>query len=135
MAISFDKAMGIHPEALNFRVQRSKIIASNLANVNTPNYLAKDLSFETIMSKAPVGRVEQAQKSIISEVLYRIPYQNSQDGNTVELNVEQAKFAQNSMDFQTSLSFLNMKINGLTKAIKARLKWLLMIYIILLVQR
>ena len=120
MAISFDKAMGIHPEALNFRVQRSKIIASNLANVNTPNYLAKDLSFETIMNKAPVGRVEQAQKSIISEVLYRIPYQNSQDGNTVELNVEQAKFDQNSMDFQTSLSFLNMKINGLSKAIKGR---------------
>lgn len=54
------------------------------------------------------------------ELKYRVPYQPSSDGNTVELNIEQAKFASNSMDFQTSLTFLNMKINGLHKVISGK---------------
>ncbi len=52
MAISFDSALGVHPQALNFRVQRTKVLASNLANVDTPGYLAKDLSFTTVMKQA-----------------------------------------------------------------------------------
>ena len=52
MAISFETALGVHPEALNFRVQRTKVLASNLANVDTPGYLAKDLTFKTVMSTA-----------------------------------------------------------------------------------
>ena len=52
--------------------------------------------------------------------LYRIPYQVSMDGNTAELGVEQGKFANNATDFQTSLTFLNMKITGIAKAIEGR---------------
>ncbi|MCV6038436.1 flagellar basal body rod protein FlgB, partial [Escherichia coli] len=51
MAITFENALGVHPEALNFRVQRTKVLASNLANVDTPGYLAKDLSFTTVMNQ------------------------------------------------------------------------------------
>ncbi|WP_428775211.1 flagellar basal body rod protein FlgB [Vibrio sp.] len=120
MAISFEQALGVHPDALNFRVQRTKVLASNLANVDTPGYLARDLSFSTVMSQTGAGSVHQpvAKMQIASQ--YAIPYQNSNNGNTVELGVEQAKFSQNSMDFQTSLTFLNMKFNGLSKAIEGR---------------
>ncbi len=46
-----------------------------------------------------------------------MPNHPSQDGNTVELGVEQAAFSQNASDFQTSLTFINMKLQGLAKAI------------------
>jgi flagellar basal-body rod protein FlgB len=49
--------------------------------------------------------------------LYRVPYHPSGDGNTVEIGVEQAAFSQNASDFQTSLTFINMKLRGLAKAI------------------
>ena len=46
-----------------------------------------------------------------------MPYHAAQDGNTVELGVEQAAFSQNTSDFQISLTFANMKLKGLAKAI------------------
>ena len=46
-----------------------------------------------------------------------MPYHPSRDGNTVEIGVEQAAFSQNASDFQTSLTFVNMKLKGLAKAI------------------
>ncbi|MDX1301100.1 flagellar basal body rod protein FlgB [Photobacterium sp.] len=120
MAISFDNALGVHPEALNFRVQRTKVLASNLANVDTPGYLAKDLNFQTVMKNTGLKKVNQSVPELMVATKYRIPYQNSKDGNTVELGVEQAKFAQNNMDFQTSLTFMKMKFSGLAKAIEGR---------------
>jgi flagellar basal-body rod protein FlgB len=119
MAISFETALGVHPDALNFRVQRTKVLAGNLANVDTPGYLAKDLSFTTVMNSVSKLGVDPSIPSLRVESQYSIPYQNSKNGNTVELGVEQGKFAQNNMDFQTSLTF-NMKFQGLAKAIEGR---------------
>lgn len=129
MSISFDSALGVHPYALDVRADRARILAGNLANVDTPGYLARDVDYKTIL-----GRVAQqvaagdesaaiAQGSMASDMqhpLYRIPYQVSMDGNTAELSVEQSKFANNATDFQTSLTFLNMKITGIAKAIEGR---------------
>ena len=129
MSISFDSALGVHPYALDVRADRARILAGNLANVDTPGYLARDVDYKTIL-----GRVAQqvaagdesaaiAQGSMANDMqhpLYRIPYQVSMDGNTSELSVEQSKFANNATDFQTSLTFLNMKITGIAKAIEGR---------------
>ena len=129
MSISFDSALGVHPYALDVRADRARILAGNLANVDTPGYLARDVDYKTIL-----GRVAQqvaagdesaaiAQGSMVNDMqhpLYRIPYQVSMDGNTAELSVEQSKFANNATDFQTSLTFLNMKITGIAKAIEGR---------------
>jgi flagellar basal-body rod protein FlgB len=52
--------------------------------------------------------------------LYRVPYHPSADGNTVEIGIEQAAFSQNASDFQTSLTFVNMKLRGLAKAINGQ---------------
>lgn len=120
MAISFENALGVHPDALNFRVQRTKVLASNLANVDTPGYLAKDISFETVMKNTGSNKVDKPVPQLDISAQYSVPYQNSKDGNTVELGVEQAKFTQNNMSYQASLTFLNMKFSGLAKAIEGR---------------
>jgi len=52
--------------------------------------------------------------------MYRLPMQPTQDGNTVELNSEQARFSENSLDYQSSLTFLNMAISGLKTAIEGK---------------
>lgn len=118
----FDKALGVHPYSLQVRLNRAEIITSNLANVDTPGYFARDIDFNQVMQDVS-GRLSSRQHNEVNtadlgEVLYRVPYQSSPDGNTVDLNVEQAKFASNSMDFQTAITFMNMKIEGLHKAIK-----------------
>ncbi|KZE31753.1 flagellar basal-body rod protein FlgB [Crenobacter luteus] len=117
MGIHFDKALGIHPEALKLRAERTKVLASNIANESTPGYQARDLDFKaTLAGFASDGDGFPAGLSA-GEALYRVPYHPSRDGNTVELGVEQAEFAQNASEFQTSLTFLNMKYQGLAKVI------------------
>lgn len=116
MAISFDNALGVHPHTLNLRAERSKVIAGNLANVDTPGFKARDFDFQAALAQVE-QRHTQHTSSANAELMYRNPYNNSIDGNTVELGVEQAMFAQNAMDFETSLTFLNMKFRGLSTAI------------------
>ncbi len=120
MAISFDSALGVHPQTLDFRVQRAKVLASNLANVDTPGYLAKDIRFDAIANQMDLGKVQKVTSQLVVSDGYSVPYQNSKDGNTVELSVEQAKFTKNNMDFQSSLTFMNMKFRGLAEVIKGR---------------
>jgi len=120
MALSLDDALGVSPYALQTKLDRAQVIASNLANVDTPGYLAQDLDYQAVMSDVACRQRQGETVSAASDadLLYRIPYQTSQDGNTVELQVEQSKFAANSVAFDTSLTFLNLKIKGLTTAIE-----------------
>lgn len=115
MGISFQQALGVHPQAVKLRLERAELLTANLANVDTPNFKAKDIDFA-----AEMQRTNQPNFSAETEVKYRIPMQPAQDGNTVELNTEQARFSQNSMDYQSSLVFINMKISGLRTAIEGR---------------
>ncbi|PCC12239.1 flagellar basal body rod protein FlgB [Pseudoalteromonas sp. JB197] len=118
----FDKALGVHPFSMQLRLDRAEIIAGNLANVDTPGFKSRDVDYrqvmESVSSSIAQNRNVDFAGAQVEDLKYRVPYQPSSDGNTVELNIEQAKFANNSMDFQTSLTFLNMKINGLYKVIK-----------------
>ncbi len=122
----FDKALGVHPFSLQLRLDRAEIISGNLANVDTPGFLARDLDYGRILQQVESNLTSRDSRDgmvltdadVRAEQKYRIPFQPSMDGNTAELSVEQANFAANSMDFQTSLTFLNMKISGLHKAIK-----------------
>lgn len=118
MGIHFDKAMDVHPEALKLRAERTKILASNIANENTPGYQARDIDFSASLQSSlsdSGGGLHLNTDDV--DAKYRVPNHPSQDGNTVELGVEQATFSQNASDFQTSLTFLNMKLKGLAKAI------------------
>lgn len=117
MAIDFSKAMGTHAEALRLRAERTKVLASNIANVSTPGYQARDLDFAAALGAAGERDGLLAPDGDDADLRYRVPYHPSQDENTVELGVEQAAFAQNAMDFQASLGFINLKLRGLAKAI------------------
>lgn len=121
MAIHFDKALGVHADALKLRAERTKILASNIANDSTPGYQARDIDFAATLRR--VGTGEAGGLSLDSgegDLMYRVPNNPSQDGNTVEIGVEQAAFSQNASDFQTSLTFLNLKLKGLAKAIEGQ---------------
>lgn len=128
MAINFDKALGIHPQALALREKRSEVLASNLANADTPNYKARDLNFSSILKKAMPDQlpIERTQASHVApgellfgaDLMFRNPNQASLDGNTVEAHIEQSKYAENAVQYQASLRFLNGKISGLMTAIR-----------------
>ena len=119
MSIRIDDVVGVHAHALQVRMQRSEILAANLANVDTPGFQARDIDFASAMSRLESAQDAGAMQAE-SLLKYRVPYQASLDGNTVELSVEQAEFSRNSMDFQTSLTFLTQKFSGLKQAIEGR---------------
>lgn len=119
MSIDFKQAIGVHAQALQLRAERTKVLASNIANESTPGYQARDIDFAAALSQVESSDAGGLQLDT-GEALYRVPYHPSSDGNTVELGVEQAAFSQNAMDFQTSLTFLNQKLKGLAKAIEGQ---------------
>ena len=117
----------IHSTALSLRNKKNEIIASNIANAATPNYKARDLDFKSEMSRhLKSGNLTTTNDKHFSlmrpvshkGVSYREPLQQSLDGNTVELAVEQMEFSENSIKYSTTLSFLNSKISGLMSAIR-----------------
>lgn len=130
MAISLDKAFGIHQHALLVRSDRAEVLASNIANADTPGYKAKDLDFADALANAQKQQSHRMSKThekhfdlsveIDTSQKYRNPYQpDTGDGNTVDVQVERNKFMENSMEYQTSLNFLNGKIRALNKALSS----------------
>ena len=119
--------LSFYASSLQLRGRRNNILASNIANAATPNYKARDISFEDEIKKfdqnGPIKTshdkhfVHKSGKSI-HETSYREPLIPSLDGNTVELAVEQMQFAENSMRYTSTVNFLNGKINKIMSAIK-----------------
>jgi flagellar basal-body rod protein FlgB len=120
MTINFKDALGVHADALQVRAERTKVLAANIANESTPGYTARDLDFAAVMQDRAAEENGELSLDGSSEALYRVPFHPSADGNTVEIGVEQAAFSQNASDFQTSLTFINMKLRGLAKAINGQ---------------
>ncbi len=114
------------------RARRASILASNIANADTPNYKARDIDFKAVMHSiqkpqtgdrlimASTHRNHLSTTSINSsaDIQYRNPLHASLDGNTVDSHVEQAKFAENALQYQTSFTFLNGRIKGIVNALK-----------------
>lgn len=129
MAINFNNALGIHEQAMQLRIQRSEVLANNLANADTPNFKAKDIDFKSALSNEMASQSGSMKKTSHlhldiagtvsggASLKYRTPLQPSIDGNTVDSQAEMSRFAKNSMDFQASFQFLNNKFKGLSKAI------------------
>ena len=117
MSISFKEAVGVHADALQLRADRTRVLASNIANENTPGFQARDMDFGAMLQQLQESGPGESAGSEEAQALYRVPYHPSRDGNTVEIGVEQAAFSQNSSDFQTSLTFASMKFKGLARAI------------------
>jgi len=123
MTINFKDALGVHADALELRAERTKVLAANIANESTPGYTSRDLDFGAMLQErqdAEEGGLGGALSLGDDTPLYRVPYHPSADGNTVEIGVEQAAFSQNASDFNTSLTFINMKLRSLAKAINGQ---------------
>ncbi|MFM2482595.1 flagellar basal body rod protein FlgB [Celerinatantimonas sp. YJH-8] len=128
MSITFDKAFGVHQYTLGVRSRRAELLASNIANADTPNYKAKDLDFKKALASAMNGhdfRLLRTNERHIAgtgafdpAVGYRIPDQpDTGDGNTVDMQTEKTRYMENGMRYEASVDFLNSKISGLRKSI------------------
>ena len=117
-----DGLFGVHGKALALRSQRLSLLASNIANASTPGYKARDIDFESALKEATTrGRgnsIADVSKAVDDSMGYRVPLQPSLDGNTVELSTEQTLFAENAVKYRTTLSFLEGRINTVTRALK-----------------
>lgn len=131
MGISIDKAFGIHEHALRLRSARGEVLASNLANADTPGYQSRDFDFQSALALAEGKRQagvmnttraahfsSSSNSSVGVDMLYRIPMEPSIDGNTVDVNLEKARFSENAVRYQASLEFLSGDIKGLLRAIR-----------------
>lgn len=133
MSISFESALGIHEKALSFRSQRAEVLANNIANADTPNFKARDLDFASVLANQsskfggqPFAMQRTDSKHINVQTLadpdaslaYREVFQPSIDQNTVDLQIEQASYAQNAVQFQASFTMLNSKFKGLMNALR-----------------
>lgn len=108
---------GVHGAALEVRSRRMGLLASNIANASTPGFKARDIDFRAALSAAerPGGL---SARGLDGALRFRVPTQPSLDGNTVELSTEQTAFAENAVQYQTTLSFLNGRIATLTRALR-----------------
>jgi flagellar basal-body rod protein FlgB len=145
MRTSLDNYLGIHTQALTLEAKRNELLAANLANVDTPNYKARDIDFKAALSAAagndgagsssalPMQPVHASPAATAaggsspgsgadssleaSQLKYRVPMAPSLDGNTVDEQLEQSAFAENAVRYQATLTFLNNALRGLMTAI------------------
>ena len=120
-------------DALNLRAHRQEMLASNIANADTPNYKAVDVDFSKVLQGAQASRGQiavdttspghlqgRSASPLGAHVMYRVPVQPSIDGNTVDTDVEMAQFSDNAIHYQALLGFLNSAIQMQKMAIQGQ---------------
>jgi flagellar basal-body rod protein FlgB len=126
---SIDRALAFDSKMLSLRGYRQQILASNIANADTPNFKAMDIDFSKVLSnamgnlalaKTNAGHLDVKNAGPIAGVkpMYRTAVQPSIDGNTVDTDVEQAKFAENALQYMTTLQVMNGKIQSTLLAMR-----------------
>lgn len=126
-----DNHMRFHELALSIRGQRQQLLASNIANADTPNYKARDIDFSEAMNvaqnKNPISHdlnktaaLHLGTNNTIAGVTpaYRKEVQGNVDGNTVDMDVERNAFTENALRYEVSLTMINMQIKGILAAIQ-----------------
>jgi flagellar basal-body rod protein FlgB len=140
--------LDFHSKALVLRADRQRIIASNIANVDTPGYVARDINFKDALSQAtessagnPAGTARMQLKTSgtdmhtrhipltglpsgsldgASSLAYAVQSQPSVDGNSVDLDRERANFADNSVRYEATLRFINGQSKTILSAIQGQ---------------
>lgn len=117
-------AMNFQAQALTLRAERQRLLASNIANADTPGYQSKDLDFAKALREATspaagadsnqtlTQRTQNALQSSLSAM-------TSMDSNTVDMDRERASFADNTVKYEASLRFLNGSIRTMMDAMKS----------------
>lgn len=137
--------MRFNETALSLRAQRQQLLASNIANADTPNYKARDIDFASALKNAvaqgggtagaPASVLARTQAGHVSNlghagggdflpngtpVQYRVAAQGSADNNTVDMDVERNQFADNALRYEAAVTFTNMQIRGMMTAIQGQ---------------
>jgi flagellar basal-body rod protein FlgB len=128
--LDLNSHLGVLPAALQLQSRRTEIIASNLANADTPNFKARDVDFRAALADAtapgagvPLAATQPGHIALSSAnadavtLQYRTPLAPSLDGNTVDTHLEQSAFAENAVRYQATLTLLNARFRSLMTAI------------------
>lgn len=135
MLDKFDNELHFQHGALQLLSKRQDILAANIANADTPGYLARDIDFSQQLKDA-VGRTDMGNNNGIqlamtsgkhipgmaipmnnNDLLYRVPDQPSADGNTVDMDRERVNYADNTVKYQTSLTILSSQLKSMMTVI------------------
>lgn len=129
---SLEQSIAVLSQGLNLRTTRHQVLASNIANADTPGYKARDFQFETAMKNAMAGRTEGAVDVArtssghlaglggnggAGSIGYRTVTQSSVDGNTVDMDVERAQIADNALQYQIIAQLVGDKFKGVRMAL------------------
>ena len=134
MVSKLDSAFSFQQQALTLRANRQQVLAGNIANADTPNYRARDFDFAAVLQNAVSGRVQGGlalaataaghlpgnTESGALALKYRQPAQARADGNTVEMDVERAQFAENAFFYETGMTFLTAQIRTVLTALQGQ---------------
>ena len=126
------RSFDFHAAALQLRSERTRVLASNIANADTPNYRARDFDFGQALAQA-TGNAPAASATTVRtasahlasltggptgvNLQYRTPAQSSLDANSVDMDMERAAFADNSVRYEAGLRFINSQIRTLLTSI------------------
>lgn len=128
-----DDALQFHQTALSLRAARQELLASNIANADTPNYKAKDIDFASALQGALSGSTAKipltgtsprhlggttGESVMGAPVMYRNVLQPSADGNTVDMDVERAQFADNALRYEASVKFISDEVKDVLTALQ-----------------
>lgn len=129
---SLDQHLAVLSQAMNMRTQRHQVLASNIANADTPNYKARDFSFESAMQSALAGRdggvaltrtatghIAGGSNGAPAALLFRKETQSAVDGNTVDMDVERSQIAENALQYQIVAQLVSEKIKGMRNALSS----------------
>ncbi|MDR7379564.1 flagellar basal-body rod protein FlgB [Rhodoferax ferrireducens] len=125
--------MDFQSKALVLRAERQRAIASNIANVDTPGYVARDYNFKDAMTAATSGQKLMAGEKTSAQHMdlpgldsslsnaqklgYSVQSQPNMDNNTVDLDRERANFVDNSVRYEATLRFINGQAKTMLAAI------------------
>ena len=130
-----DKELHFTRTALNLRAFRQELLASNIANADTPHYKARDVDFKSALEGALSGKGDggfalartsarhlpgSEENPWNAQIRYRTEYQGAVDGNTVNMDIERSAFAENAVQVETMLTLVSRKFGSLTHAIQGQ---------------
>ncbi|WP_293994295.1 flagellar basal body rod protein FlgB [Sphaerotilus sp.] len=133
-------ALEFQTQALTLRSERQRLIASNIANADTPGYQAREIDFgktlrqltgspggaigaPTLMAGTDGRHLATGGTSAVmrdSQLLYAAPSQTNLDANTVDMDRERASFADNAVKYEAALRFINGDLRTMLEAIKGQ---------------
>ncbi len=128
------QALDFNAQALQLRAKRQELLASNIANADTPNYKAADFDFAAALKNATIQQQTTASSdlsvsdaghvgtkiagNLATPMLYRSSVQPSIDGNTVDMDTERTQFTDNAVRYEAAMRFLNGQIKTILSAIQ-----------------